>query len=146
MRGRGFRAALTAALLCGTLTLLACPLGRLRVLIPDYETAGVRGLRVYRVDDATGQLVGAGHVEFMALEKGRDGEYMKYAQYDANGAAYAGPLYGKIERVGSRPGAIQLSVGFVNPLPAGWFRVASYNPYGTSPVSSAQAYLVGAES
>jgi hypothetical protein len=143
MRGRALRGALTAALLCGTLTLLACPLGRLRVLIPDYETAGVRGLRIYRVDDATGQLTGAGHVAFLALEQSRDGERMKYMQYDANGVAYFGPLYTIIARDPNQPAAIQLTVAMLNQLPAGWFKVASYNAYGTSPVSSGQTFVVG---
>jgi hypothetical protein len=145
MRGRTLRALLTVALLCGTLTLLACPLGRLRVQILDYETASVRGLRLFRVDDATGALTGAGHIEFLALEKSADGEHLKYMQYDANGAPYVGPLYTQVERAVDQPAAIQITVALANPLPSGWFKVASYNPYGTSPTSAGQSFVLGSE-
>jgi hypothetical protein len=145
MRKRSLRLALTAVLLCGSAFLLACPLGRLRLLIPDYVTSGVRGIRLYRVDDTTGQLAAAGHIEFLAIEGGTDGEKLKYAQFDAAGGPWFGPIYTPVIRDPARPAAIQVTVAMLNQLPAGWFKIASYNQYGTSSPSTGQTFIIGEE-
>ena len=145
MRGRSLRLALTAMLLVGSTTLLACPLGYLKVLIPDYVTSDVRGLRLFRVDDTTGQLTAAGHIEFMALEMARDGEKLKYMQYDAAGKALLGPIYTAVFRDAAKPAAVQVTLLMQNQLPAGWFKVASYNQFGSSGASAGQTYVIGEE-
>jgi hypothetical protein len=145
MRKRSLRRAVAAALLCGSAFLLACPLGRLRVLIPDYVTSDVRGVRVYRIDDATGELAAAGHIEFLAIEAGRDGEKLKYTQFNAAGDPWFGPIYTPVIRDPAQPAAIQVTLAMLNQLPAGMFKIASYNQYGTSPPSTGQTFLVGEE-
>ena len=66
--------------------LLACPLGRLRLLIPDYVTSDVRGVRLYRVDDASGELVDAGRIEFLEIETdARTARCLKYQQSHRRG-------------------------------------------------------------
>ena len=145
MGKRSLRRALTTVLLCGSAFLLACPLGTLRVLIPDYVTSDVRGVRIYRVDDATGQLAGAGHIEFLGIEAGKDGEKMKYKQFNADGSPWFGPIYTPVIRDPGQPAAIQVSLAMLNQLPAGWFKVASYNQYGTSPPSAGQTFIIGQE-
>jgi hypothetical protein len=145
MRGRSIRGLLTAALLCSSAWLLACPLGRLHILIPDFVSSDVRGVRLYRVDEGTGQLAAAGHIEFLAIEAGRDGEKLKYLQFDAAGDPWLGPIYTPAIRDPAQPAALEITVAMLNGLPAGWFKVASYNQYGTSPPSSGQTFVIGQE-
>ena len=73
MRKRSFRLAVTAAVFCMSAFLLACPLGQLRLQIPDYFTSDVKGVQLYRIDDASGQLVDAGRIEFLG-SRVQDGE------------------------------------------------------------------------
>ena len=145
MRGRLLRLALTAALLCGSALLLACPWGALRVQIPDYVTSDVRGIRVYRVDDATGKLAAAGHIEFLGIETMRDGEKLGYKQFDTAGVLRFGPIFTPVIRDPAKPAAIQLNLAMLNQLPAGWFKIASYNEFGTSPPSTGQTFMVRGE-
>jgi hypothetical protein len=145
MRKRSLRLAVTAALLCGSAFMLACPLGYLRVLIPDYVTSDVRGIRVYRIDDATGELAAAGHIEFLAIEAGKGGEKLKYKQFTAAGEPWLGPIYTAVIRDPAKPAGIQITLIMSNQLPAGWFKIASYNQYGTSPPSTGQTFVVGGE-
>ena len=145
MQRRSLRLLLTAALLCASASLLACPMGYLRVLIPDFVTSEVRGIRIYRVDDTTGQLAAAGHIEFVAIEPGRDGEQMKYKQFNADGTPWFGPIWTPVVRDPTQPAAVQLTLAMLNQLPAGWFKVASYNQYGTSPTSTGQTFVIGEE-
>ena len=85
MRKHPFRTAATAVLLCVSAFLLACPLGQLRLQIPDFETSGVKGVQLYRVDDSTGQLVDAGRLEFMKLDTSKSGEFLKYKHVAPDG-------------------------------------------------------------
>ena len=113
--------------------------------IPDYGTSDVRGVRVYRVDDATGELAAAGHIEFLAIEQVRGEEKLKYMQFSANGDPWFGPIYTPVIRDPARPAAIEITLAMLNQLPAGWFKIASYNQYGTSPPSAGQAFVIGDE-
>jgi hypothetical protein len=120
--------------------LLGCPLGVFRVRITDYFTRGVKGLQLYRVD-STGQLVNAGRIEFLAIESGAGGEVMKYRNVASDGTSLFGPVYTDVERNASYPYGIELVVSFSNQLPAGWFKVASYNGGGTSSPSTGQTWV-----
>jgi hypothetical protein len=143
MRGSAFRLGVTAAVCAVSALLLACPLGRLRVLIPDFATSDVRGVRLYRVDDASGQLVAAGSVQFLGIEMNEalGGETLVYRQLTAAGAPWFGPLRTAAVRDASVPASLEVEVAFLNQLPAGWFKVASYNAYGTSQPSTGQAFI-----
>lgn len=143
MRGNPFRVLVTAAVLVVSTLLLACPLGRLRVLIPDFATNDVRGVRMYRVDDATGQLVPAGSIQFLGIEMNETigGETLVYRQLSAEGDPWFGPLRTPAVRDASQPAALEVELAFLNQLPAGWFKIASYNAYGTSKPSANQTYI-----
>lgn len=143
MRGSPLRVAATAAVFAVSALLLACPLGRLHVLIPDFASADVRGVRLYRVDDASGQLVAAGSLQFLGLEMDQalGGETLVYRQLTAAGDPWFGPLRTPVVRDASRPAALEVELAFSNQLPAGWFKVASYNAHGTSKPSSAQTFI-----
>jgi hypothetical protein len=145
MRKLGFRAAATAAVFCVSALLLACPLGHLRFQIPDYFTSEVKGVQLYRVDDASGELVDAGRIEFVALETSADGvEYLQYKHVAPDGKGLAGST--PITRVPEHPNGFETALFFMNRLPSGWFKIASYNLIGTSPASASQTFVAsGAE-
>jgi len=144
MRKRAFRSAVTAAVICVSAFLLACPVGQLRMQIPDFFTSEVKGVRLYRIDDASGQLVDAGTIEFLKLEKRKDGELLKYEHVSTTGEV-TGPLYTQAARIPTLPDGLEINLSFSNELPAGWFKVASYNLIGTSRPSTNQTFVVGAE-
>ena len=143
MRGNAFRVAVTAAVCTVSALLLACPLGRLRVRIPDFATSDVRGVRIYRADDPGGPLVAAGSLQFLGLETNEalGGEQLAYRQLTAAGAPWFGPLRTLVVRDASQPASLEVELAFLNQLPAGWFKVASYNAYGTSKPSTAEAFI-----
>ena len=143
MRGNAFRLGVTVAVCAVSALLLACPLGRLRVLIPDFATSDVRGVRLYRVDAASGQLVEAGSLQFLGIETNEalGGETLAYRQLTAAGAPWFGPLRTVVVRDASQPASLEVELAFLNQLPAGWFKVASYNAYGTSPPSTGQTFI-----
>jgi hypothetical protein len=144
---RAFRAAAAVAMLSISAFLLACPMGQLRLQIPDYFTSDVKGVQLYRVDDASGELVDAGRIEFLALETSAGGEYLKYKHVAADGTGLLGPVFTQITRLPTQPNGIEVTLAFMNQLPSGWFKIASYNLIGTSRASTAQTFIeVGAES
>jgi hypothetical protein len=147
MRGNPFRVLVTAAVFAVSALLLACPMGRLRVLIPDFATSDVRGVRLYRVDDATGQLAPAGSIQFLGIEvnDALGGETLAYRQLSAEGEPWFGPLRTPVVRNASQPAALEVELAFLNQLPAGWFKVASYNAYGTSKPSTSRSFIAAEE-
>jgi hypothetical protein len=143
MRVKPTRFLVTTAVLLVSALLLACPVGQLRVLIPDFETSNVRGFEMFRVDDATGALEPAGAIRFRRIENDPNaGEMMIYRQINPDGSRN-GIQRTPVVRNPEAPDAIELQVWFVNELPAGWFRAATFNAAGTSPPSTDQRYLRG---
>jgi hypothetical protein len=143
MRQTSFRVLVTAAVFSVSAFLLACPLGQLHVLIPDYVTSSVKGVQIYRVDGA--RLVDAGRIEFLGIETSASGETIKYKQVSPDGAPWFGPVQTAVTRNPSQPASIELTLAYLNPAPAGFFKVASFNTVGTSKESADQAFLIGEE-
>jgi hypothetical protein len=143
MRGGPFRAGVTLAVCAVSALLLACPIGRLRVRIPDFVTSDVRGLFLFRVDDTSGQLVAAGSIEFLGLEQSErhGGEVLIYRQRSAANEPSLGPLRTPVVRDPEAPAALELQLAFLNPLAPGWFKVASYNAVGASRPSTSQTFV-----
>ena len=142
MRLKASRVLATASVLLVSSMLLACPIGRLRMLIPDFETSAVRGIQLLRVEDGSAALVDAGAIRFLGLENDpAEGEVLVYRQLDVDGEPSLGPLRAPVVRDPDQPEAIQIELSFLNELPAGWFKVASYNGAGTSAPSSGQVYI-----
>ena len=147
MRKRSFQLAVTATVFCVSAFLLACPLGQLRMQIPDFFTSEVKGVQLYRIDDTSGQLVDAGRIEFLGLETSKQGsELLKYKQLAPDGTPWFGPVFTEVLRDASKPASLEVTLAFLNQLPAGWFKVASYNLFGTSSASTSQTFIVGEES
>ena len=146
MRKRSFRMVVTAAVFCMSAFLLACPLGQLRLQIPDYFSSDVKGVQLYRIDDASGQLVDAGRIEFLGVETSARGEFLKYRHVSPEGEGWFGPVFTQVTRIPNQPSGIEVTLAFMNQLPSGWFKVASYNLIGTSRASASQTFVaVGAE-
>jgi hypothetical protein len=147
MRKHSFRGLVTAAVLSLSAFLMACPLGNLRLQIPDFATSNVKGVQLYRIDDTTGQLVDAGRIEFMGIEKSQGAEYLKYKHVSPEGDPWFGPVLTQVTRLPNQPNGIEVTLAFMNQLPSGWFKVASYNLIGTSRASASQTFIeAGAES
>ncbi|MGH7289326.1 MAG: hypothetical protein ACREI8_15050, partial [Myxococcota bacterium] len=123
MRQNSFRVLVTAAVFSVSALLLACPMGQLHVLIPDYVTSSVKGVQIYRVDDASGELVDVGRIEFLGIETRNKGEVIQYRQLAADGTPTFGPLHTRLTRDPSQPASIELTLAYLNPAPAGWFKV-----------------------
>jgi hypothetical protein len=144
MRKLGFRAAATAVLLCVSAFLLACPVGQLHIQIPDYFTSGVKGVQLYRVDGTSGELVDAGRIIFDGIETSASGELLEYRYVAPDGKGRVGPVFTDVVRNPAHPNGIEVTLTFINGrLPAGWFKVASYNLIGTSPASANQVFVAG---
>ena len=142
MRLKVSRVLTTASVFLVSALLFACPIGRLRMVIPDFETSAVLGIQLLRVEDGSGSLVDAGAIRFDGLENdAAEGEVLVYRQFDVGGKPGLGPLRAPVVRDLEQPEAIQIELSFLNELPAGWFKVASYNGAGTSGPSSSQAYI-----
>ena len=148
MRGNPLRVGVTAAVLSISALLLACPLGRLHILIPDFVTSDVRGVRLYRVEEGSGRLVAAGSIQFLGFETHDKlgGETLAYRQLTSENTPWFGPLRTPVVRDPSQPASIEVELAFLNQLAAGWFKVASYNSVGTSRPSVSQTYIPAEES
>jgi hypothetical protein len=143
MRVKPIRVVATAAVLLASSLLLACPVGQLRVMIPDFESSMVRGVEVFRVDESSGALESAGSIHFKRVkEDGVTGEVIVYRQETADGELM-GRQEAPVLRDPDQPDAVLVQFFFYNDLPSGWFKVATFNGAGTSPPSSAQKYVEG---
>ncbi len=135
------RLASLSAALCLIFLLSGCRLTGLHVVIPDFSASTVQGVRVYRVDEGSGQLVDAGRIEFGALTKTSQGERISCTHIGPSGQIY-GPVDAVVSRPASYPSGVDVRVPFVNPLPAGWFRVSSYNTKGASAPSADRVWVL----
>ncbi|MEN8159831.1 MAG: hypothetical protein ABFS41_07160 [Myxococcota bacterium] len=133
----------TAAVLLVSALLLACPVGRLRVVIPDFESSVVRGVELLRVEDGSGAVAPAGSIQFKRLKgTAETGEVLVYRQHDVDGEPM-GRQEAPVVRDPDQPDSIQVEFWFLNELPSGWFKVATFNGAGTSPPSAGQKYVEG---
>lgn len=128
-----------AALLCALslpLLLAGCSLGRLHILIPDFVASSVDGIRLFRVVD--GELVPAGRVLFGALTTTAQGLRMEYTQI-VPGKESFGPILAAAKRPAT--GQLELELSLYNGTESGYFRFASFNEKGMSPVTQDRLYL-----
>ena len=135
------RLASLSAALCLIFLVSGCRLTGLHVVIPDFSASTVQGVRVYRVDEGSGQLVDAGRIEFGTLRNTSQGLRISCTHIGPNGQTY-GPMDAVVSRPASFPGGVDVRVPFVNSLPGGWFRVASYNAKGVSVPSADRVWAL----
>jgi hypothetical protein len=133
--------ALIALSLTGTFT--QCPWHQLVVEIPDFETAGVQGLQLWRADEEDSEtLVEAGRVVFgdRILENGV--ELLEYTMVDAEDELleFWSPFW--IERAHGDGEAVIIRIIFAGwTEPPGWVRVSSFNAAGESGLSANAVFV-----
>ena len=84
------RFAVALATLVLPLLLSGCGPMRLHILIPDFATKSVDGLRLYRVGQG-GKLADAGYIAFGSMVLTPDGLQLQYTQYTPENTVW-GPL------------------------------------------------------
>ena len=126
----------------GMVVLLSgCQLRTLHVVIPDFDAASVDGLEVFRLDDATGQPVDAGGIQFLGVQASNDGaELLEYALLSLDGTVTS-TITAQVIRDVANPDAVEVFLIYHNQAAAGWYKVASYNGEGSSELSLTQTFL-----
>ena len=120
-----------------SLLIFGCDTGRLHILIPDFVASGVDGLRVYRVVDKGG-LQAAGRVEFGRIVTTASGQQMEVTQ-QIPGRTPIGPLMARVTR--PKSGQLAIEMMLFNAGAPAYFRFASYNEKGTSPIADGDVYV-----
>jgi len=141
MRNPSLRIACVLTALALLPTLVACDLKGVTVLIADFESNSVDGVRFYRLDEALGDFVPGGSIRFSApyLSKAL-GEVVDYRILDADGnetSRFTAPLF----RDASNPDVVTVNLLYNRLEDPGWFRLASFNGAGESPLSLEQIYF-----
>ena len=132
-----FRLAAVAGALSFSLLLSGCGYGRLHIRIPDFVANGVDGIRLFRLVD--GGLQSAGRVVFGKITTTSTGQQMQYTQIVPGLSTPWGPLTAIVKRPAS--GQVDLELSLINAGAPGYFRFASYNEKGTSPLADGRIYI-----
>jgi hypothetical protein len=119
-----------------SLLMLGCESGRLHILIPDFVANGVDGLRLFRVVE-NGGLQKAGRVVFGPITTTATGLEIEYTQ--VLGQTSWGPLMARVTRPAS--GQLTVEMALFNPEAPAFFRFASYNENGVSPLADGEIYV-----
>ena len=119
-----------------SLLISGCGSGRLHILIPDFIANGVDGLRLFRIVD-NGGLQKAGRVVFGPITTTATGQQIEYTQ--VVGQTSWGPLTASVTRPAN--GQITVEMALFNPEAPAYFRFASYNENGVSPLADGQIYV-----
>lgn len=119
--------------------LSGCDLRVLRVFIPDFDTASVDGIHVWRLDDATGSPIIQGQLLFEGRTRQGDGELVHYEIVLADGTPI-GSASAALQRNDTNPDAVYLDLLYT-PAQSGWYKVSTFNEVGSSPLSITQTYL-----
>lgn len=132
--------ALLAAMVLA-LPLLGCNARQIQLIIPDFTSSQVEGVNVFRLDDATGAPVLVGRLDFVSDQSLPDGtELLSYQMVRLDGSTSdVLPTY--LVRDPSNPDSANIQVFVDAGSPAGWFKVSTFNAYGSSALSVDQTYL-----
>lgn len=140
LRIRSVLAVLALALALPALS--GCTPSFLQILIPDFESAAVDGVQLWRLDDATGAPIPSGQIVFEALESTPEEELLRYRLQQPDGTTLDG-LYAQVERDATDPDAVRVNFTYLRPegSGSGWFKISTFNDFGSSPLSSQQTFL-----
>jgi len=123
-----------------------CNLNSLRLLLPDFDASALDGMTLYRVSDTGGQPQAYGGFEFDSVffQSHADGEYeiLKYRIVNPDGSKAPGDLYTVMFRNQANPQNVELMLVHSSLAPPGFYKVATHNAGGTSPLSAEQAELL----
>ncbi len=139
------RAVSTLALAFLVLPLVACESKDVVVRIPDFDSAQVDGVWVWRLDDATGQWVKDGQIDFGQLLLAGGREQLEYENLGvAGGSAETQEgvaLRADVLRDPLNPDQVTVELIYFRMSDPGEFRVTTYNDAGESPLSLESALL-----
>ena len=123
------------------LPLCGCSIRAVHVVIPDFLSHQVEGLTIFRLDDTTGAPVADGRVDVTSVDTLPDGsQVLHYSLITPNGTVY-GQIPAAVVDDPSNPDSVGFYL-FLDPnSPSGWFKVSSFNAYGSSPLSAEQTYV-----
>lgn len=137
------RASLATALLAFPLLLAGCEIGGLTMVIPDFESSEVLGVRVYRQVDSTGDpdvdYVLASEIVFNEPVLAADGH--ERMNYTVDGLTNSDTFSTVVTRDAQNPDRVEVDLLFMYELPDGGFRVSTYNAVGESPLSNEELVL-----
>lgn len=110
-----------------------CKWFELTVQIPDFESREVKGLWVWRKDDASGQWQRAGQILFQGTQTSSGQEQLSYVVMQPDG--FGLPLTTPVVRSATRPDLVTLRIWYARFLEEGEYRVSTYNAAGESGLS-----------
>ncbi len=134
------RLACAAAAAVLLLPLWGCEFKRLHVLIADFDTSAVEGLLVWRLADGSQLPEEAGRLLFSEAYRQGGQEVLEYTQIHADGSTGL-TLQAAVSRDPRQPDVVELLVHYERLVPAGWFRVSTFNALGASEPSLEKTYL-----
>jgi hypothetical protein len=120
--------------------LWGCDLKSLNVIIPDFDTAAVQGVRVWRLDDATNDPVARGRLDFSAPYTVDGNEVVDYTQVNPDGTRSA-TYFAEVRRDVSGGSSAHVILYYDRLDQPGWFKVSTFNSQGDSALSLAQTFL-----
>lgn len=140
---RPIRASAATALLAVVALVAGCNFSGLSLMIPDFESSEVLGVRVYQQVGDTGDpsqdLVLASEITFAEPELTETGrERMEYTVEGPDGAAR---YFTVLRRDDQDPDRVQVDLLFQYESLEGAFRVSTYNAAGESELSEGALFL-----
>jgi hypothetical protein len=85
--------------------------------------------------------VAAGQIDFVSSSTQSDGTQLVGYQIVASDGSTSQVFPAYLTRDPSNPDSAEFELLFDSQVPAGWFKVSTFNPYGASALSTAQTYL-----
>lgn len=121
--------------------LSGCTIRTIHVLIPDFVSDQVQGVNLFRLDDATAAPVLMSRIDFVSSTTQPDGsELVQYQIVSTDGTtSQTFSVLVVKDPTNSDSAEMELLAGTAGA--PGWFKVSTFNPYGSSSLSTAQTYL-----
>lgn len=124
------------------MTLSGCTLRVIHVIIPDFSSDQVQGVNVYRLDDTTGAPVQVGRFDLGSIQTLADGtQVIRYSEVAPDGTVESSNVPTAVQTDPSNPDSIELYLLQNSGPAAGWYKVGTFNAYGSSTLSTDQTYL-----
>lgn len=129
------RGAILLAMALLLLGVQGCKWFEITVRIPDFDSRQVKGVWMWRKDEATGQFERAGQIIFQpsTASGAVPTAELHYLVMQPDGVAF--PLRAPVERDKAAPDRVTVRLWYARYLDPGEYRVSTYNDSGESPLS-----------
>ena len=128
------RGVAAAFLLAATLPLSGCDIQGFSLAFRDFDTASIDGIRLWELDESSGQWVPSLDLPFGEIEVRHGVEYVGYDVPWGDDGDVLG-LASEVERFGTFDEVVRLRFVFL-PLEDGDYRISAFNEFGDSPLST----------